>query len=54
MRKLKLAAVAAIVAGLSLFGFVQPAGAVCGGGEPGGGCYCPDIRIPKKGPIITC
>ena len=43
-------AAAAILAGTGLAG---SASAVCGGGEPGDACYCPDISI-KGRPLIYC
>ena len=51
---LVLASVAAIggVVGISQ---ATPAKAVCGGGEPGGACYCPpgEIKLPNGKTIDT-
>lgn len=47
MRAIRLFLVAAVLAVTTLLGFgAQPAGAVCGGGEPGEPCHCPEV--PEK------
>ena len=41
---------AVVVAGFAAFivgGLAAPASAVCGGGQPGDPCYCPEFKIVK-------
>jgi len=56
--RVRLMLVLAAVAGIGgVVGISQaaPAQAVCGGGEPGEGCYCPpgEINLPKGKSIST-
>jgi hypothetical protein len=53
MRRTLAAALVAAVAAVTLTGLAAPASAVCGGGQPGEPCYCPDLSI-KGRPLITC
>ena len=56
--RVRLMLLLAMVAGIGgVFGIAQAptAQAVCGGGEPGGGCYCPpgEIKLPNGKYIST-
>lgn len=52
MRRTLAAALIAAVAVVGA-GTFTPASAVCGGGQPGEPCYCPDIEI-KGHRLIYC
>jgi hypothetical protein len=53
MRRTLAATLLAAVTVVTMTAFSAPASAVCGGGQPGEPCYCPDISI-KGRPLITC
>ncbi len=52
MRRTLATLLLASTAALGL-GFAAPASAVCGGGQPGEPCHCPDLRI-KDTRILYC
>ncbi len=45
MRRTLAAVVLASTALLTVGAFTTSASAVCGGGEPGEPCYCPDLKV---------
>ncbi|MDQ1713012.1 MAG: hypothetical protein QOE45_2462 [Frankiaceae bacterium] len=47
MRRTLAATVVAAVAALVVTGLAAPASAVCGGGQPGEPCYCPNLKVVK-------
>lgn len=51
MRRTLAAALVAAAATVTLTGLAAPASAVCGGGQPGEPCYCPQ---PTKIIKINC
>jgi hypothetical protein len=50
MRRTFAAALLAAVTALTVGGLAAPASAICGGGEPGGPCHCPEFKVIK----VTC
>ena len=44
MRRTLSAALVAAFASLMIAGAATPANAICGGGQPGEPCYCPDNK----------
>jgi hypothetical protein len=48
MRRTLAATLLAAVAAVTLGGLAAPANAVCGGGQPGEPCYCPNtVKVGK-------
>lgn len=47
MRRALSAAAVAAFATFMIGGLAAPASAICGGGEPGEACYCPESKIIK-------
>lgn len=47
MRRPLAAVAAAAFAALMIGGLAPSASAVCGGGQPGEACYCPDFKLIK-------
>ena len=44
MRRTVSAALVTAFAALTFGGLAAPASAICGGGQPGEPCYCPEIK----------